>query len=879
MRQILCNSSGAIVARMPRPALSAGMVLIKVHYSLISVGTEIASLRSEPVVGAGTPMEKAAAKASLASKYLGLAMRHPDKAVRRLCRIVTDQAARIRPAKPIRELVCSLDNMQWKQCDASQMESTDGGLRVVTDDSEYGYQIMADPITVPAGQVPIFYIRGKVLEGAVSIGVLDEQKTNWLGARTYEEGFFEDQLIFEPGSSQQVTLVVAKAGAGRSASLLLEGVEVSHSAPIVDGKALSELGDQGWNVGYSAAGDVIAVGEGVTDFKKGDKVACGGAGLANHADYVCVPRNLVCKVPTGCSLKEAATTTVGTIALQGVRRAAPQLGERICVIGLGLIGQMTVQLLRAAGCQVIGLDLDPERVKRALELGMDAGCQEPEHLKKLVNDLSEGRGADRTVITAAAKSNAVINLAMEVTRAKGTVVIVGDVGLGVQRQHFYRKEIDLLMSTSYGPGRYDQRYEAEGQDYPFSYVRWTLNRNMQAFMEMIAMQRINIEALIDKVTHIESAPSVYAELAKGEGTQPLAALIHYPEDGLLASEEEDRSQMTIRGHRPTPSGPLRYALIGAGAFGTCMLVPQMSKRKDRFFLKAVVSRDATRGGNFARANQVETLASGIDPVLADSDIDLVVIATRHAEHADQVVASLKAGKHVFVEKPLALTWQQLDKVCHTYNELPEPPLLMVGFNRRFSPAINALREQLSQRRSPLIINYRLNGGYIPMEHWIQTAQGGGRNIGEACHMYDLFRSLTGAPLASVTAAAISPGTMPYLPNDNFSATLTYEDGSMANLLYTALGPKQGLAKERIEVFCDGEAYLVDDFKTLTRCGDNKVLWHSEEVDKGHFEELSRFGDAVAGLCDVPISWEEIVETTAVALHIEDLLYGRVNTDD
>ncbi|MDD5757818.1 MAG: bi-domain-containing oxidoreductase [Desulfobulbaceae bacterium] len=866
---------------MPRPALAPGMVLIRVHYSLVSVGTEIASLRPAvtDVCSSGTPIEKAAAKASLAGRYLGLAARHPDKAVRRICRIVTENTSRLFPAKSDQKVVCSLDNMQWSQCHAEKMESVGGELQIITDDSEYGYQVMSDEIAVPNGCVPIFHIKGRVVEGMVSIGVLDEKKEKWLGARTYDGGVFEDRLIFDPSSSNYVTMVVANAGANRSSTVLLESIEVSHSAPTVNGRALSELGDQGWNVGYSAAGEVITVGEGVMDFKVGDKVTCGGAGLANHADYVSVPRNLVCKIPEGCSMKEAAMTTVGTIALQGVRRAAPQLGERICVIGLGLIGQMTAQLLRAAGCRVVGLDLDPGRVTRAKELGMQAGCQEPDHLKKLVNDLTEGRGADRTIITAATKSDAVVNLAMEVTRVKGTVIIVGDVGLGVQRQHFYRKEIDLLMSTSYGPGRYDRQYEAEGQDYPFSYVRWTLNRNMQAFMELISLQRINIEALIDKVTHVDSAPATYTELAKGEGTQPLAVLIHYPEDGLRYREEEASPKITIGGHRPTPNGPLRYALVGAGAFGTCMLVPQMSKRKDRFFLKAVVSRDAIRGGNFARANQVEIFASELDEVLADSSIDFVVISTRHSEHANQVIASIKAGKHVFVEKPLALSWDELDRVNQAYVGLKEPPLVMVGFNRRFAPAINALRVETSQRRSPLIINYRLNGGYIPLDHWIQTAQGGGRNIGEACHMYDLFRSLTAAPVVAVNAAAISPGTLPYLPNDNFCATLTYDDGSVANLVYTALGPKQGLGKERIEVFCDGEAYLVDDFKSLVRSSDNKVLWHSEVVDKGHFEELTRFGDAIAGLCDVPIPWGEIIETTAVSLLIEDQIFGRIYSDE
>jgi predicted dehydrogenase len=259
-------------------------------------------------------------------------------------------------------------------------------------------------------------------------------------------------------------------------------------------------------------------------------------------------------------------------------------------------------------------------------------------------------------------------------------------------------------------------------------------------------------------------------------------------------------------------------------------------------------------------------------VLGDPDFHLMVIATRHQEHADQVTRTLKAGKHVFVEKPLAITWDQLDEVTRTYESLEQKPMLMVGFNRRFSPALQQLKQQVAARRAPLVIQYRLNGGYIPLDSWVQGAQGGGRNLGEACHMYDAFRSLTGSPVKSIDATSIDPGTLPYLRNDNFVATIGYEDGSVATLTYTSLGPKSGLGKERIEVFCDGEAWVVDDFKKLIKGSDGTVVWNSADPDKGHFEELSRMGDAIATGGPSPISFEEIVETTAVALHIEDLLH-------
>ena len=309
-----------------------------------------------------------------------------------------------------------------------------------------------------------------------------------------------------------------------------------------------------------------------------------------------------------------------------------------------------------------------------------------------------------------------------------------------------------------------------------------------------------------------------------------------------------------------------------------MLVPQMSKLRERYSLRGVVSRDTTRGGNFARSNRVEVFATNIEAVLDDPSFDLIVIATRHHEHAQQTAAGLRAGKHVFVEKPLALSWEQLDEVVEAANAEPGNSLLMVGFNRRFSPALQVLRAELMERRSPLMMSYRLNGGYIAPDSWVQGSQGGGRNLGEACHMYDVFRFLADAPVETIDATAINPGNLPYLRNDNFCATLSYQDGSVGNLTYTALGPKQGMPKERIEVFCDGEAYLVDDFKKLVRTSDGEVIWESRSADKGHLEELSRLGDAIISGGPAPISCEELVETTSVALYIEDLLQGRSAPD-
>lgn len=876
MRQILLNDRGALVARMPRPALDPGTVLVRVRYSLISTGTELSGLRAgvDPAEK-GTVTERARASAGLAQHYVKAAIADPERAVRRVAAIARARLAALRPVPPPPAAKLTAADLSWTSHAATLLEPFASGVRVVTDASSGAYQASAGPIAVDEGTTPVIAVRGIVESGAVTMGLLNAAGDRWLGSRVYPQGAFDDQLIFDPAGSAAVTFVIAAGGADAPSAITLEHLSVSMLPAESDGLPQSELDQQGWNVGYSAAGEVVAVGEGINDLAPGDAVACAGAGVANHADYIVVPRNLACRVPDGCPLDVAATSTVGAIALQGVRRAAPQLGERVAVIGLGLIGQISVQLLRASGVRVFGLDLDAARVARAQSHGMAAGATDPDAFRRLVRDATGGRGVDRTVITAATKASHVINLAMEVTRAKGVVVIVGDVGLNVERAAFYRKEIDLLMSTSYGPGRYDTQYEQRGVDYPFGYVRWTLNRNMQAYMESTADGRVNIKALIDKTVGVDQAADAYRELA---GTaSPLAVLLRYPDDTRPLPEPADAPVVHLRGHRRAIAGQVPYALVGAGAFGTSMLVPQMQKRREVFFLRAIVSRTTVQASNFARANQVEVLATDIDAVLRDPGIALAVIATRHNRHAEQVTAALASGKHVFVEKPLAITWQELDGVIAAWRALPEPRLLMVGFNRRFSPAIEALAAALPAGRGPLVMQYRVNGGYIPPDHWIQTVEGGGRNIGEACHMYDTLRFLAGAPIRSIAATSIDPGTRPLMRTDNFVATLGYADGSVGTLTYTAAGPKTGLGKERLEVFCDGDAYVLDDYLRLTRASDSRVLWEAATPEKGHEREMSRLADALRDGGAPPIPVDELFETTAVALHIEDLLFGRAAT--
>lgn len=899
MRQILLSGNSALVARVPRPAVDPGSVLVEVHYSMVSTGTELAPLRlaAQAVDEAGGENMQVLKKAPY---YFKKAIQNPDVAMRKLQHIVGTRAYSLRQRfAPGQDRPSAVSSQLPEDClllgpDPRELVWRSGAAQSLTVEGEAveleagglpgEYQAISVPIRVPRGHhVEIEVEADEATDGEFLLGFLSQDQSAWLVQSSIHKHAHETLSIY-PGDNEFVwaTLVVGPVSEANDASLLkLRRLTATAKPDSGQAEAVSrnEMNDLGWNVGYSASGRVVAVGGGVEDIKIGDVVACGGAGQANHAEVISVRRNLIVRVPKSCPVDLACSATIGSIAMQGVRRAEPKLGETVCVVGLGLLGLLTCQLLKASGCQVLGLDLNPERVRRALEFGVDSAFIGPDDLLRAVSSATSGHGADATIITAAAKTDALINHAMKTTRRKGRVVIVGDIGLGMERPDLYRKEIDVLISSSYGPGRYDPTYEVDGIDYPYAYVRWTMNRNMESFLDLVGRDSIDVRSLIDEVVDIDDAPDAYQRLATQEGDLPIGVVLRYP----AALDEVGSEQLqphgtsiSLGGHRGPRKGATGYVLVGAGAFGTSMLVPQMDKRKDLFDLRGVVSRDAVRAGGFARQRQLEILASDLQSVLERDDIGLVVIATRHDQHANEAASALRAGKHVFVEKPLALTWEELADVRDALQEQPGRGLLMVGFNRRFSPAMIALRDALKGRTAPLVMNYRLNGGFIPRESWIQGAQGGGRNLGEACHMYDCFRSLAGAPVHSITASSIEPGSSHFLVNDNFVATLTYEDGSLANLIYTSSGPKTGLPKERFEVFCDGAAYLLDDYTKLVSFPDGQELWSAMDADKGHFKELTQFGEAIAeGSNEAPIALDEILESTAVSLHIEDLIQGRL----
>lgn len=618
--------------------------------------------------------------------------------------------------------------------------------------------------------------------------------------------------------------------------------------------------DAGLPTGYSAAGTVVAVGAEVEGFAVGDRVACAGAGVANHAEMIDVPVNLSVLIPETLSFDLAATVTLGAIAMQGVRRAQPTLGETVVVVGLGILGQITAQLLSANGCRVIGTDVDPRRIAIAVENGLDVGINPKDgDLVERVIKLTDGVGADAVVITAASASSDILAESFQACRKKARVVIVGDVGLNMARSDIYAKELDVLISCSYGPGRYDAVYEEEGADYPLPYVRWTENRNMQEYLRLLASRRVRLDNMLQEPFPIEQAEDAYGRLS-GEGEKPLLVLLKYP------PREEAADRVLQVSAAAQVDGRIKLALVGAGGFAQGMHLPNLDKLKDKFDLRTIVSRTGLSARSTAERFGVAKATTDYQAVLDDPDIDLVLIATRHDLHADMTLAALKAGKHVFVEKPLSMTEEGLDAIEAFYAANPKGPLLMTGFNRRFAPAIAAAQAAMKDRTSPMIVNYRMNAGYIPSDHWVHGIHGGGRNIGEACHIYDLFNALTGSQPVDVHACTIVPASGHWRRDDNFVATVRYADGSVCTLTYTSMGAKS-FPKERADIFVDGKVLVLDDYKQLSVTG-GKGGWKSLTIEKGQLEELKALAETFKGGGQWPISLADQLSATRVSYAVQ-----------
>lgn len=620
--------------------------------------------------------------------------------------------------------------------------------------------------------------------------------------------------------------------------------------------------------GYSAAGRVIAKDESITDAQVGDHVACAGAKYASHAEVITVPRNLAALVPPGLPLKWAAFTTLGAIAMQGVRRAGVQIGETIVVIGLGLVGQLVCQLLKIAGCRVIGLDLARERVELAQRLGLDRGIiSDGENVLEVTKAFTQGAGADAVLLCAGTSSSQPVNQAFQMTRERGRVVIVGAVGMNLERTDFYHKEQDLLISRSYGPGRYDLTYEEHGLDYPIGYVRWTENRNMAEFLRQLSEQKLQLEPLISAIFNVDEAAQAYANLSNGPG---VATLLHYP--GRSGTDRPASPIKWLKQPGPVANDSIQLAIVGPGSFTQAVHLPNIQKI-DNLVVRAIVSRTGLAAQQIARRTDAAYATTDLAEALTDNELNAVFITTRHNLHAAMCIAAAEAKKHIFVEKPMGLTIEECEIVRQAVRN--NQVSLMVGFNRRFSPLITRLKEILARRSGPVMLHYRVNAGALPKNHWtVNPIEGGGRIIGEGVHFFDLFYWLLEAEPTRIFSQAISGGEGDVVGNDNLIVTIKYGDGSTATLFYSCMGyPTAG--KERLELFFDNKTIVLNDFQSLESYGLPNMNMTLKQIDKGHHAELVHFAQCLrAGLPLTPDPDDGYRATLCAVKALESLHTGQ-----
>jgi predicted dehydrogenase/threonine dehydrogenase-like Zn-dependent dehydrogenase len=583
-------------------------------------------------------------------------------------------------------------------------------------------------------------------------------------------------------------------------------------------------------LGYSLAGIVVEVGNRVRHFKPGDRVAAAGAGYANHAEVVTVPQNLVIPILSEVSWDGAAFTTLGAIALQGIRVAAPMMGEVFLVIGLGLVGQLTVQLLRANGCHVLAVDLLDDLVARAESSGA-IGIRSGTDLAQAISIRTNGMGVDGVLITAATPSSEPVALAGSVTREKGRVVVVGLVGTTLPREPYYMKEIGFCISRSYGPGRYDPHYEEGGQDYPFGYVRFTEQRNMTTFMELVAEKRVDPESLITHRLPIEQAAEAYDLLRGGSAQGYLGILLDYPE------ERQAKPVVRIEARRPADPGSLGISFIGAGNYATSRLLPLL-KSIPGVELQGVCTSAGVRARDVGDRFGFRFCASDVGDLLS-SATSVLFILTPHDSHAALTLRGLEAGKHVFVEKPLCVTREELRQIEEV--AAAAPGHLLVGFNRRFAPLTRALLDFALSAPAPAVVNIRVNAGRISSSHWIQDPDiGHGRIIGEVCHFIDLAAVLCRSLPVRVSAVALLPANCPPLLAENVAINLEMANGGLANIVYTSLGGTT-MPKEQVEVFCGGKSAVIEDFdRAILHSASSTRRIKSRTQDKGHKQMLQSY---------------------------------------
>jgi predicted dehydrogenase len=619
--------------------------------------------------------------------------------------------------------------------------------------------------------------------------------------------------------------------------------------------------DQPMALGYSSSGIIIGLGSGMSGFKIGQRVACAGSGYAVHAEYAVVPRHLLAPLPTNVDFDSAAFATLGAIGMHGFRLAEPQVGERVAVIGLGLLGLLTIQIAAAAGCQVFGVDVDAARVRLAASLGFK-GVTRPKAVGS-GQAFTSGRGFDAVLICADTSSNDPVELAAAIARDRARVVAIGVVGLHIPRRSYYEKELSFINSRSYGPGRYDASYEEDGRDYPLGHVRWTEGRNLESVVELLASGGLKVTPLITHRFPIDKAAQAYA-LITGHGRQPyLGVLLTY---AAKKEARNDKIMFKAVGSRPSA---VNLGVIGAGNFADAVLLPAI-KKAGGIQLVGIASLGGLHAQHAARKFGFSYAASSVDDILDDPQLNTVAILTRHDSHAGLVIKALKAGKNVFIEKPLAINGDQLAAVSKQLLKA-ENCLLTVGFNRRFSPLGQILAAFLAGRAEPLHAHYRVNAGYIPLNHWTQNPDLGGRIIGEACHFVDFITFLVGAPPILVSALAL-PDRGKYR-EDNVSITFGFPDGSIGVVDYLSNGDRS-FPKERLEVFCAEKVAVLDDFRSLELLEGGRRKEMRAAQDKGWVNEWRAFGKAIREGGEPPIPYEQLIGVTKSTFEAVQALRGQ-----
>ena len=621
------------------------------------------------------------------------------------------------------------------------------------------------------------------------------------------------------------------------------------------------------SLGYACSGTVIGIGAGVTGVQVGDRVACAGAGYAVHAEFVRVPPALVVKLPPQVDFESGAFVTLGAIALHGTRLAPLAIGETTAVIGLGLVGLLTTQIARAAGCRVLGIDPNPVRCSLALRLGAEGAAATEAEFRVLVATQTEGLGVDHVIVAAGSKDSKAMTLAGEVARDRGSVIVVGDVGMDTPRRLFYQKELSLRVSRSYGPGRYDAAYEEEGHDYPIGYVRWTERRNMEAVAGLLAGGQITVEPLITHRYAIQSAADAYDMITHPRGQQHLGVIITYQAQADASTLVPLRDRAVAR----TRDG-MRVGMVGAGAFATGTLIPALLKQSVIALIGVCTSSGAS-GQRVGAKFGFQYCTTDPQRIVDDPEVDTVVIATPHHLHASQVSGALDAGKRVFVEKPLALSESELRAVARrlvTAHEpgsamLPSDAMLMVGYNRRFAPMALRLKEFFGGSSDPLLMRYRVNAGALPSGHWTANRRlGGGRVIGEVCHFVDLLTYLVGALPTFVYARSMGDAAG---ASENVIASLEFADGSLGEITYVTTGDT-AFGKERLEVYGGGRSAVLDDFRRLELIANGRRKVQTSRQDKGHVAEWQAFAKGVTTGAP-PIPYDELLTTSLATFRIEE----------